>query len=300
MKRNYILGSLWIVIALLLTFLLISGFEGSNKTKRGLHNFSKWLEKNIDDSDWDDDWDDEAGEEDYMKSEINTQQTNEYEAVGIRNIETNLRSIAVEVSESTDSKIHIDFEDGAEKRVLITNSGSRILVKEMKKKGHLFMSGKVLISLPGDYSESIDIESVSGSVKIRDISLREAEIQAVSGSVNISNCDIERLEIEAVSGSIKMEGNYKSVSAQSVSGSIRLESSSELSGRCSFESVSGSVSLAIPASCGYEMEYESMSGSFKDEITGLNGSKSGSSRNGNGDAKITVNTVSGSIKIEKR
>ena len=309
MKRNYILGSLWIVIALLLTFLLIKGFRGNKNPVNGIHSFSQWIEKHVDSDNWDsDEWDSEYydydGDDETMEtidpSELAKNTT--FEAVGIKTIFTDLGTFPVEISKSSDSKIHIDFEGKAENYCRLSHNGSEILVKEIKRKGGFYthINGKVYITLPESFDNELKIDNVSGSVKIYGIKAEEASIEAVSGSVSITACDIKKVKVDTVSGSSKVSGNFEQLNIESVSGSIKAESGKALVGKCDFESVSGSIQLAIPANMGYSMEYETMSGSFKDEIAGVSGSKHGKYTHGNGNTEIEVSTMSGSIKIEER
>ena len=309
MKRNYILGSLWIVIALLLTFLLIKGFRGNKNTFSGIHNFSDWIEKAIDEDGWDrDEWDSEYYDYDGDDENMETIEASElaknttFEAVGIKTISTDLRTFPVEVSKSSDSKIHIDFEGKAENYCKLSHNGSEILVKEVKRKSgfNTHINGKVYITLPETFDKELNIDNVSGSVKIYGIKAEEASIEAVSGSVSITDCDIKKAKVDTVSGSSKVSGNFEQLNIESVSGSIKAESGRALVGKCDFESVSGSIQLAIPANMGYSMEYETMSGSFKDEIAGVSGSKHGKYTYGSGNTEIEVSTMSGSIKIEER
>lgn len=309
MKRNYILGSLWIVIALLLTVLLIKGFHENKNPVNGIHSFSQWIEKHVDNDDWDsDEWDSEYFDDDWDDENMETIEPSElaknttFEAVGIKTILTDLGTFPLEISKSSDSKIHIDFEGKAENYCRLSHNGSEILVKEIKRKGGFYthINGKVYITLPESFNNELKIDNVSGSVKIYGIKAEKASIEAVSGSVSITDCDIKKAKVDTVSGSSKVSGNFEQLNIESVSGSIRAESGRALVGKCDFESVSGSIQLAIPANMGYSMEYETMSGSFKDEIAGVSGSKHGKYTHGNGNTEIEVSTMSGSIKIEKR
>ena len=219
--------------------------------------------------------------------------------VGIKTISTALRTFPVEVSKSSDSKIHIDFEGKAENYCKLSHNGSEILVKEVKRKSgfNTHINGKVYITLPETFDKELNIDNVSGSVKIYGIKAEKASIEAVSGSVSITDCDIKKAKIDTVSGSSKVSGNFEQLNIESVSGSIKAESGRALVGKCDFESVSGSIQLELPANMGYSMEYETMSGSFKDELAGFSGSRNGHYSKGSGSPKIKISSVSGSIRI---
>lgn len=291
MNGKYILGAVWILVAILLTSILIGGMR-KEKSMGVLNLFDK--------VDWEKGLDDDMDEiAEYEEEFSNLLAENSFDSANIKYVGAELRTFPVEVSKSSDNQIHIDFEGGAEKYCDISTSNRKIIVKEKKgKHSPINISRKVYISLPEAYNEHLEIESVSGSVKIRDINAATAEIQSVSGSVSISDCNFNNTNVDSVSGSIQLQGDFKQISCESVSGSIKVESGCKLTQRSTFDSVSGSITLSIPSDSNYRVNYESMSGSFYDANTGIKGKKSGYSVNGSGDVQISIETVSGSIKIQ--
>ncbi|MCR4580705.1 MAG: DUF4097 domain-containing protein [Treponema sp.] len=305
MKRNYILGTVWIIIALLLCLLLYSGLNNKSKTRRLEKNIERWIERSIDEGDWEDymneeDWEDYENETSDMSEAADIQ--NDFSAQGLRNINLELRSISIEVTKSEDSRIHVDFLKGAEKRCKLSCSGGKLeIIEKKQRKVHLFTSsvfGTIEIRLPAEYTGHINLESVSGSSRFNNLKLESLDIESVSGSITINNCVINSLDVEAVSGSIKADGSFEKISAEAVSGSIQVKTDTALKSKSSFECVSGSINLTMPHDSDYILDYESMSGSFTDSITGISGKKSGTSINGSGNVKISVSTVSGSIRVQ--
>ncbi|MCR4630753.1 MAG: DUF4097 domain-containing protein [Treponema sp.] len=291
MKGKNILGAVWICIAILLTSILIGGMK-KEKSVGVLHLFNK--------IDWDDEGRDDTDEiAEYEEEFSNLLAENSFASANIKYVGAELRTFPVEVSKSPDNQIYIKFDGGAEKFCNISTSNRRIIVKEKKgKHSPVNISRKVYISLPEAYNEHLEIESVSGSVRIKGIEASSAEVQSVSGSISISDCNINNTNVDAVSGSIQLNGEFKQISCESVSGSIKVESGCKLTQRSTFDSVSGSITLSIPSDSNYRVNYESMSGSFYDANTGIKGKKSGYSVNGSGDVQISIETVSGSIKIQ--
>ena len=101
-----------------------------------------------------------------------------------------------------------------------------------------------------------------------------------------------------MSGSIDAQGSFDRVKVETVSGSIKLSSSTALKQKSSFESVSGSVGLSLPHDSSYTLNFESVRGSLTDNITGTNIKTKGESTNGDGLVKISVSTMSGSAKVD--
>ncbi len=282
MKRNYILGIIWTAVALALTLMLLRGLSGGFP---GHWDAPLFLFGSGDET--------EAG---------SATRTNRFPAEDISYVKAELISVAVVADVSDDGMFHMDFTDKAEERCTVSLSGGSLSVKEKKRTrkelNRLGLKGAVCISIPAAYSGRLNIDSVSGSIRMNGLQAQSADVESVSGSISISGCTIGRLSVESVSGSIHADGSYEAVSAQSVSGSIKMECTEALKDKCTLESVSGSISLGLPRGMGYTLEYESMSGSFRDEITGTSGKKHGSSQNGGG-VPISISTMSGSIKVRE-
>ena len=280
MKKNHLLGFVWIAVAILLSVILALELTAKGSS----HNLGKWFSGSF------------TGDNSIENGSAVSSQQNLFAADGIKHVKAELNNISLEVSRSADSDIHLDFLNGAEEKCTLSNSNGRIRVSQKKlMNGN---KGRILIKLPASYSGNLWVESNSASVNVAGVNLSEFDVEIVSGSIKIDGCVISSLEAEAVSGSIDADGAFEQISAESVSGSIKIASSKALKRKTKFESVSGSVSLNIPASSDYSLQYESMSGRFNDKITNASGSKEGSSVNGNGSVPISVSTVSGSIQIQ--
>ncbi len=279
MKRNQLLGCIWIIVALLLTSFLI-GEMAYNKHDSLL---SKLTEAGFADRD---DWEGTA---------TTPTQENVLPAEGISFVDLELKSLSISIGKSEDSNIHLDFINGAEKSCTLFQSNGRLTVEEKKKKG---TKGQGLnLRLPKSYSGKLSLESVKGDTSLSGIRLSELDIENVSGSLSIQDCEIEALEIESVSGKIQADGSFEQLNVEIVSGSADISSSKELKRKSTIESVSGAITLSIPKDSNYSLQYKSLSGTFSDSITGLNGKKEGNSVHGNGSTQISIETMSGDIII---
>jgi len=187
--------------------------------------------------------------------------------------------------------------------------GSRLILEAV--------SGDVMAK--GSQGE-IEATSVSGDVDVSD-GVRAVSAEAVSGSVHVSQVN-GNLRTEAVSGDLRAENVSGNIEASSVSGNIHLvgiqskdvrtetvsgdityTGSIEPSGRYSFEAHSGTIRLNIPRGAGAQFNVETFSGDVTTDVpvTIPPGSKRREGRMdftiGDGRARVTANTFSGSIVI---
>ncbi len=154
-------------------------------------------------------------------------------------------------------------------------------------------------------AESLEAESVSGHiVVIGKISVASAE--SVSGRVTLEGTE-GRAEASTTSGAIEIEGgDFERVSCESVSGRISFEGTPAADGDFSFESLSGSITLRLPADVSAEIEVETFSGSIDSDFAGrVYRPKYGPGASyeeilGDGDATISIECFSGSVKVREK
>jgi DUF4097 and DUF4098 domain-containing protein YvlB len=161
------------------------------------------------------------------------------------------------------------------------------------------VSGDVDVS---DGARAVSTESVSGSVHASQVngSLRT---ETVSGDLRAENVSGD-VQASSVSGNIRLVGiQSKDVRTETVSGDITYTGSIEPAGRYSFEAHSGTIRLNIPRGSGAQFSVETFSGDVTADVpvTIPPGSKRREGRMeftiGDGRARVTANTFSGSIVI---
>jgi DUF4097 and DUF4098 domain-containing protein YvlB len=166
------------------------------------------------------------------------------------------------------------------------------------------VSGDVDVS---DGVGTIELSSVSGDVVAARLA-GETRIDAVSGDVTLSDIS-GTLEIETVSGEMTLQRvSLKSLRAETVSGELSYDGTLDPQGRYEFHSQSGDVRLRLPASSGGSVRVETFSGTVDSEFPmtmqpGDHGMGEHQKRLeftfGTGGARITAETFSGDINIEK-
>lgn len=166
------------------------------------------------------------------------------------------------------------------------------------------VSGDVDVS---EGSGRVEIESVSGDIKAAHLS-GESRVNSVSGDVSINNIT-GTLEVETVSGEMTLDNaTLTSLRSETVSGELTYDGSLDPSGRYEFHSQSGDIRLRIPAAAGGTVRVETFSGSIDSDFPmtmqpGEHGMGEHPRRLeftfGKGGSRITAETFSGDINIEK-
>ncbi|WDE10686.1 DUF4097 family beta strand repeat-containing protein [Thalassomonas haliotis] len=149
----------------------------------------------------------------------------------------------------------------------------------------------------------------SGSVDYRimvpqDVDL--AKIELVNGSLVIENV-LGEVNAELVNGSIKAYGLGANADISSVNGSIKVNYQQVDTGleQIKIETVNGSIKLHLPENISAAVDAETMHGSIKNDF-GLKVEKNlFAGRNmrgdiGSGNARISLDSVNGSIKVMKK
>jgi hypothetical protein len=207
------------------------------------------------------------------------------------------------------------------------NSEPTTLVLSVPRQVDLDIDGVAVdIDVAGVAGAELDIESVSGNV-VAVGAPREASVESVSGNLQL-NLNSHKVDMESVSGNIALRGRIDGeISAETVSGDIRIDTRGEAArrlstssvsgnasysgglaegGRISAESVSGDIRLALPQSLSARVHAESFSGDLRAPGARVDKPKSGPGSSfehtyGHGAGEIRVVTVSGGageIRIE--
>jgi DUF4097 and DUF4098 domain-containing protein YvlB len=146
--------------------------------------------------------------------------------------------------------------------------------------------------------------SVSYELKVpADINLDT--ITTVNGSVHISGVD-GIVKAETVNGDLETTGLTSDVDLETVNGGIEADFD-KLGGdqRISAEAVNGKIVLLLPADASARINAETVNGGIDADDFGLEAEKGFVGRDlqgdiGGGDARISIDTVNGSVRIKKK
>lgn len=155
-------------------------------------------------------------------------------------------------------------------------------------------------------SKEVQLQSVNGSVEVTSPATR-VYAEAVNGSVTVREASGE-VEASTVNGTLTViGGTFTRAQLETVSGRVVFEGALGKGSSLDVESVSGSVDLALPASVSADFSISSFSGDIENELgpparkaSRWTSEKELSFTTGSGGAKVTVETLSGNIRLRKR
>jgi DUF4097 and DUF4098 domain-containing protein YvlB len=155
-------------------------------------------------------------------------------------------------------------------------------------------------------SKEVELQSVNGSVEVTSPATR-VHAEAVNGSVTVRDASGE-VDASTVNGTLTvMGGTFTRAQLETVSGQIVFTGALGKGATLSAETVSGSVDLSLPASVSADFSISSFSGDIENELgpppkkaSRWTSEKELSFTSGSGGAKVSVETLSGSIRLRKR
>jgi DUF4097 and DUF4098 domain-containing protein YvlB len=222
--------------------------------------------------------------------------------------------------------------DGSEKQTTIEVEAEHGNPMGIKSDLEVFVPSGSSVSIEG-FAASISVAGVRGSVSAETVNgsitqtgaAKDVELQSVNGTIDVTKAS-GRLKAEAVNGTVTIRdasgeleastvngqllvtgGSFDRAALESVSGGVKFEAGLSPKATLSVESVSGSVDLFLPAGLGAEFTVSTFSGAITNDL-GPAAEKSSrwtpqkelSFTTGSGGARITVETLSGSVNIRKR
>jgi DUF4097 and DUF4098 domain-containing protein YvlB len=155
-------------------------------------------------------------------------------------------------------------------------------------------------------AKGVDLQSMNGAIDVTKAGGR-IQAEAVNGTVTIRDGSGD-LEASTVNGKLLVTGgSYDRAKLDSVSGGVRFEGGLSSRATLGVESVSGPVDLFFPASFGAEFSVSTFSGEIVNELGPAAEKKNKwapgnelSFTSGSGGARVTVETLSGTVSIKKR
>ncbi len=292
---SYIIAAIWILIAVFLSGVLVHEMKGSN-SGWSIFSLGGFVNGNFSPVDT------ETIETDYSEDSV-------------KGVNVDLVSASFRMSVGSGSRIVVKITTNLpeDRRPVAKMDGSTLVVKAPKNVMNNFNFGlyktTVEITVPSSFNTSsratsrdIKIDNVSGSIQVEKITANSFDIDVVSGSIKLTDINADSVDTDSVSGSTNIEGKFSKFDVDSVSGSVNVRTSDMVDSKSSVNTVSGSVHIYIPENNGFTLDYSSVSGTTRNEFTGFKSdskTKSGKNEYKNGGVKISAETISGSIHVEK-
>lgn len=146
----------------------------------------------------------------------------------------------------------------------------------------------------------LDADSASGDLKVADCTVESLSFDSASGACSLSNCDVDSFDMDTASGEADLDGSFRSIEIDSVSGALVLNTDI-VPDEISFDSTSGSAAVTLPADAAFRAELDSVSGKLR--VSGFTADYSDDDVcyvGGKGAAEYDFNTVSGDVKIHAK
>jgi DUF4097 and DUF4098 domain-containing protein YvlB len=195
---------------------------------------------------------------------------------GLLQVENLAGSIEITTWDRAEVSITGELGDDVEKlEIEESTAGLEIRVRNRKSRRNV---DETRLQLQIPVSASIEAESVSADISVRDSRGASVVLHSVSGDLEI-DAETERLEAESVSGDVSFSGHTLRASVETVSGEIDLQGLEreiristvsgdvELAGarvdRGRFETVSGDLDIELDVTDGGRLNVQSMSGDVR-------------------------------------
>ncbi len=301
-RRNPVAAVIWLVISLILMFVLVRGIVGKRRFHdRWEKNTYRWIERILNSSEIHIGTGNSLAP-DYSKL-YSVNESYEYQISKINRLNLELISERIEISKSSSSeevKVTLNGNWGEYKpEVRLVGDTLHVTANKNVKYTSSMRNGSVEIEIPSKKIDRIDVDNVSGSIRVNDAYADAINIESVSGSIRTQDCHSNYASIKNVSGSIGVSGSYDGFSIENVSGSIKVFDDSELKSNSKIDSVSGSIELDLSKTSRVTVDYENTSGSVSCGSAYVKrGSKhEGTMEKGTGGCRVDVSAVSGSIRV---
>ena len=210
---------------------------------------------------------------------------------------------------SQDEELHW-YLDGKELKVQYAASGFRRMNGLQKELTVLLPAGLELddvkinvasaeVQADGIEADEINVNTASGRVALRQVGHAEkVAVNTASGGVAVAVADVDTLKIATASGKV-IADVYQAdeVKVDTASGAVVLQFA-QMPDQIKANSVSGSVTFQLPANGGFTADVDSLSGSVRGNLD-MHTRGDGEYVYGNGDCRIEVDTVSGSVKFDE-
>ena len=144
---------------------------------------------------------------------------------------------------------------------------------------------------------SLELETASADLTVRDMIIREMEIESASGTVKFENCTVSSLDVDTASGDVTFTGSLNELDFEAASASFTgvLENVPD---QVKMDSMSGDLTLTLPEDAGFTVSLDAISSDFSSDFPTVKKNKSYVC--GDGHCKIDISAMSGDVAILKQ
>lgn len=159
-------------------------------------------------------------------------------------------------------------------------------------------SKDLTVTVPrGWVCDSLELDTASTDLTVRDMIIREMEIDSASGTAKFENCTVSSLDVDTASGDVTFSGSLNELDFEAASASFTgvLENVPD---KVKMDSMSGDLTLTLPEDAGFTVSLDAMSSDFSSDFPTVKKNKSYVC--GDGHCKIEVSAMSGDVSILKQ
>jgi DUF4097 and DUF4098 domain-containing protein YvlB len=150
------------------------------------------------------------------------------------------------------------------------------------------------VFLPERLWESLEFNTVSSNISFENLNSEIIYLNTISGTIEASG-ESPELSIKTISGNVLMKGSFNELDINTISGRVKATTSIPLTSIKS-NSISGDVTVVMADNDGFTLDFTKVSGRLEADFPlSIKGNKHIYK---NGDAKYSVNTVSGAFAIQ--
>jgi DUF4097 and DUF4098 domain-containing protein YvlB len=229
--------------------------------------------------------------------------------------------IDVETTDGEETSLVVDGDERMLEHVEIRHDGNRVVVTlgDKAKVGFSFSLGSLVFGNGGlrvqarvphganakvktasadtgvsGHLGGLEVNSVSGDVRVRGEVAEDATVKTVSGDVDLERVEGD-LSAQTVSGDVRVRAVGGSADTKSVSGDIRLEALA--AGDARFSSVSGDIEIGIAPGSLLDVDAGSTSGDLASEVPLASEPPAGESAALSPTVVLRGRTVSGDVRV---
>ena len=150
------------------------------------------------------------------------------------------------------------------------------------------------ISIDGGTHKELRADSVSGRIAVGNVQASKLRADTMSGDIEARGIFGE-VNVDSTSGSIRIEAEgAREIDVDTTSGGTEVEcTKTERLEKISADSVSGDVRIALPEGSGFTLRFDTVSGSQGNDFAMRNNTY------GDGRIEIKVDTVSGALRLQQ-
>lgn len=200
----------------------------------------------------------------------------------------------------------LESGNGTDKYEMVwKQSGDELVIQYSKDSSiagfgiHIDKGSKDLtVTVPrGWVCDSLELDTASTDLTVRDMIIREMEIDSASGTAKFENCTVSSLDVDTASGDVTFSGSLNELDFEAASASFTgvLENVPD---KVKMDSMSGDLTLTLPEGAGFTVSLDAMSSDFSSDFPTVKKNKSYVC--GDGHCKIEVSAMSGDVSILKQ